>query len=195
MSEYIEYTCPLNITSFEQCSFPKGVTSVNCEFNGIESFKYLPDTVEIILCGHNNIKSFKHTPKKLRIVHCEHNQIESYKFLPNSVTQIYCNNNNIKSWQYLPENIIYIRSFDNPCSFNFGTQQLDQIHQENKDMLARYLSRWKSGIENLRYMRLNYIVHNLWKRYWYDQRDVYGYSRACKYLASKSCPNGVLMMK
>ncbi len=40
-------------------------------------------------------------------------------------------------------------------------------------------------IEKIRYMRLKYLIHSLWKRYWYYQRDTQMYSRSCRRLASK----------
>ncbi len=211
MASRIEYRCPPNITSFSQCKFPKGVTHVHCDNNQINSFKYLPGSVTHIYCYNNQINSFKYLPESVTQIYCAYNQINSFQYLPGSVHYISCGNNQINSFQYLPGSVhyIYCRNnqinsfkylpgtvsgifcYNNPCDAELISKGLPQIHQENKD---RIISEFQYGISKLRYMRLNYLINSLWKSYWYDQRDVQGYSRACKHLASKNCPNGFLSM-
>ena len=48
-----------------------------------------------------------------------------------------------------------------------------------------YSKRILKGIELLRQLRLNYLVHKAWHFYWYDQRDEKGHSRVCKYIAKQ----------
>ncbi len=211
MSSNIEFTCPPNITSFSQCKFPEGVTHVYCENNQIKSFQYLPSSVTVIYCGNNQIKSFKYLPGSVLKIYCSNNQITSFQYLPGSVRwiscaynqiksfkyllesvrEIYCANNQIKSFQYLPRSVYCIHCGNNPCNDEYISKGIPQIHRENTDRITDDLI---SGISKLRYMRLNYLVHSLWKRYWYEQRDMQGYSRACRHLASKNCPNGLLSM-
>ncbi len=171
---------------------PGTVSDISCGNNQINSFQYLPGSVRIIYCGNNQINSFQYLPDSVTYIWCDNNHIKSFKYLPGSVTSISCRNNQINSFQYLPGSVHHIYCENNPCNEEFISKGLLQIHQENKDMIVRS---WILGIENLRYMRLNYIVHSLWKRYWYDQRDIQGYSRACRYSAAKNCPNGFLIMK
>ncbi len=192
MTLNIVYTCPKNITSFSQCEFPEGVTHVYCRNNQIKSFQYLPATVSYISCYNNQINSFKYLPGSVRWIYCQDNQINSFKYLPGSVREICCQNNQINSFQYLPDSVREIYCFNNPCQAEIISKGLPQIHQANKD---RNIDNWKSGISKLRYMRLNYLIHSIWKRYWYDQRDTQGYSRACRHLASKNCPNGFLILE
>ncbi len=194
MDSMIEYTCPLDITSFSQCEFPEGVTNVYCHNNQIKSFKYLPDSVRIIFCGNNQINSFQYLPGSVLWVSCHNNQINSFKYLPNYISIIYCSNNQINSFKYLPGSVSTISCGGNPCHAELISKGLTQIHKENKDRIIQQVCNWKTGTEKLRYMRLNYLIYSLWKRYWYDQRDVQGYSRACRHLASKNCPNGYLSM-
>ncbi len=197
------------IESFKD--LPESVREIYCENNQIKSFEYLPKRVKYIRCGNNQIKSFEHLPGGVQMIWCPDNLIESFQYLPGSVYEIYCQNNNIKSFQYLPEGIEYITCDDNqiqsfkylprsiyiitcnnnPCFQELISKGLTQIYHENDDSI---ISDWDAGIEKLRYMRLNYLIHSLWKRYWYDQRDNQGYSRACRYIASKQCPNGYLEM-
>ncbi len=204
MDSKIEYTCPPNITSFSQCEFPNNVTHVYCPNNQINSFKYLPGSVRCISCWNNQINSFQYLPGSVLTIDCDNNQINSFQYLPGSVTgiscrnnqinsfqylprsihEIHCDNNQVKSFQYLPGSVRDISCRNNPCYTKFISKGLDWIHQENKDKI---ISNWVSGIDKLRYMRLNYLVHLLWKRYWYDQRDTQGYSRACRHLAAKNC--------
>ncbi len=212
MALEIKYKCPKNITSFSQCTFPDGVTHVTCDNNDIKSFQYLPESVIYISCRYNHITSFKYLPRSVSHIWCSNNQIESFKYLPGSVTDIWCAYNQINSFKYLPESVRCIACADNqitsfqylpgsvsliycgnnPCHAKFISKGLPQIHQKNMDMIAHQVCRWKLGIEKLRYMRLNYLLHSLWERYWYDHRDIQGYSRACKHLAAKNCPNGFL---
>ncbi len=206
------YFCSSNITSFSQCVFPKGVTRVHCENNLLKSFQYLPSTVSHIFCRNNHIKSFKYLPESVTRIYCQNNQIKSFKYLPESVRYINCQNNQIKSFQYLPgsvhfidcennqinsfqylpTNVLWISCENNTCNVEYMINTLLKIHQKNKD---RIISDFKTGVDKLRYMRLNYLINSIWKRYWYEQRDIQGYSRACRHLASKNCPNGFLSMK
>ncbi len=210
----IPYTCPPNITSFSQCMFPEGVTHVYCTNNQIKSFKYLPESVTAIYCWNNQINSFQYLPGSVREIYCGNNQIKSFKYLPGSVTNIWCDNNQINSFQYLPGSVreIYchdnqINSFqylpgsvrwifcvNNPCQAEYISKGLPQIHHENTDKVVKYIEDFQSGISKLRYMRLNYLIQSLWKKYWYDQRDTQGYSRVCRHLAAKNCSNGFLNM-
>ncbi len=207
----ITYTCPKNITSFFQCNFPDGVTHVYCrnnqiksfqylprsvrwiycDNNQINSFQYLPESVLKIFCGNNQINSFQYLPGSVREIFCQNNQINSFKYLPGSVREICCHNNQINSFQYLPRSVRKIWCGNNTCYDELISKGLNEIYQENTDKI---ISDWMSGISKLRHLRLNYLVHTLWERYWYDQRDAHGYSRACKYSASKNCPNGFLSM-
>ncbi len=191
MYSKIEFACPLNITSFSQCKFPEGVTHVYCRYNQIKSFEYLPGSVTYINCGNNHINSFQYLPGSVTTISCKNNQINSFKYLPGSVTNIWCDNNQINSFKYLPSSVLRIFCGNNPCNDEYISKGLPQIHQENTD---RIIDDWTTGISKLRYMRLNYLIHLLWKRYWYDQRDSQGYSRACRHLASKNCLNGFLSM-
>ncbi len=194
MPANIKYTCPPNITSFSQCIFPDGVTHVYCYNNQINSFQYLPGSVREIHCINNQITSFQYLPGSVSIIYCRYNQINSFQYLPGSITDIDCGHNQINSFQYLPGSVRWVSCYNNPCDAELRSKGLSQIYQENKDIIIYHVCRWKVGIEKLRYMRLNYMVNNLWKRYWYDQRDVQGYSRACRYNAAKNCPNGFLTM-
>ncbi len=178
------------ITSFKY--LPVGVRIIYCNYNQIKSFKHLPGSVEWISCGNNQITSFKYLHKNVYVIDCENNQIKSFEHISGDVRYISCENNQIKSFQYLPCYVFTIFCEHNPCYSELISKGLPQIHQENKDRIN--ISNWKIGIEKLRYMRLNYIIHSLWERYWYDQRDTRGYSRACKHIASKNCPNGFLSM-
>ncbi len=177
-----------HIKSFKY--LPRSVNVIYCNNNQIKSFKYLPGSVRSIYCGNNQINSFQYLPGSVLEIYCPNNQINSFQYLPGSVTEIYCENNQIKSFQYLPESVCWISCENNTCNDELS-KGLSKIHQENKDII---ILNFKVGIEKLRYMRLNYMVHTLWKRYWYEQRDTQGYSRACRYIASKNCPNGLLIM-
>ncbi len=194
MLENIYYTCPPNITSFSQCKFPNTVSYVFCENNQIKSFQYLPNTVTHIYCDNNQIKSFKYLPGTVTHIYCDNNQIKSFQYLPGSVRKINCRNNQIKSFRYLPGSVRKIYCNNNPCRIELILKGLAQIHQENEDIIVQQISNFQIGISKLRYMRLNYLIYNLWKMYWYDQKDAQGYSRACRYLAFKNCPNGFLNM-
>ncbi len=212
MPSSIEYTCPKNITSFLQCEFPEGVShvycdnnhinsfqylpesvrAISCENNQIKSFQYLPESVYWIYCGNNQIKSFQYLSAGVLLINCDNNQIKSFKYLPDTVTEISCEDNQINSFNYLPESVFCIDCDNNPCNAELISKNLPQIRQENNNMISQRISNFYSGISKLRYMRLNYLIHSRWKRYWYDQRDGQGYSRACRYLAAKNCPNGFL---
>ncbi len=179
------------IKSFQY--LPGSVSWIDCDDNQIKSFKYLPGYVREIYCNNNQIKSFKYLPGSVSNISCDNNRIDSFQYLPDSVVDIDCNNNQIKSFKYLPRSVSTIYCGNNPCHDELISKGLSQIHQENIDRIN--ISKWMSGISKLRHMRLNYLVNNIWERYWYEQRDTQGYSRACKHLASKNCPNGFLSMK
>ncbi len=171
---------------------PESIREIWCEYNQIKSFKYLPGSVTNIDCENNQINSFQYLPGSVTDIYCGYNQINSLKYLPGSVRKIICYNNQIDSFQYLPRSVHVINCENNPCNEEFILKGLNQIHQENED---RIISDFQYGISKLRYMQLNYMLHNIWKRYWYENRDSQGYSRACRHLASKNCPNGFLIMK
>ncbi len=177
------------INSFQY--LPGSVTHIFCSNNQIDSFKYLLRSVIVIECDINQINSFQYLPDTVSWIYCENNQINSFQYLPDTVSIIHCNNNRIDSFKYLPRSVTEIACMNNPCHAEYISKRLRQIHNENID---RNIDNWISGISKLQYIRLNYMVHTLWKRYWYDQRDTQGYSRACKHLASKNCPNGFLIM-
>ncbi len=177
------------ITSFQY--LPNNVSEIRCDNNQITSFQYLPNKVSDIHCSNNKIKSFQYLPGSVTYISCGNNQITSFQYLPESVRIIDCQNNQIKSFQYLPGSVRANNCYDNPCHDELILKGLHKIHQENIDII---ISNWISGISKLQYMRLNYLIHSLWKKYWYDQRDIQGYSRACRHLASKNCPNGFLNM-
>ncbi len=207
----IKYVCPSDITSFNQCNIPKNANHVYCENNKVDtfeglpegitnitiqntsitSFKYLPKSITSIVCGTNNINSFEFIPANVKSIYIVNTNITSFKYLPYGVMWLYCNNNNIKNLNYLPPSVKMLVCSNNPCCAELISKGLRQIHRENNDII---ISNWLSGMSNLRYLRLNYLIHSIWKRYWYDQRDDQGYSRACRHLASKNCPDGFLSM-
>ncbi len=133
------------------------------------------DKVEFTIYGPNGINIIlalvNHTYERLRDVLYARYGTDMYLYADNSLIDI------------------------NSTILEHYNKHITIIYKENNDIIVdQHVRNWKFGISKLRYMRLNYTVNKIWKRYWYDQRDNRGYSRACWCSASKNCPNGYLIM-
>lgn len=66
-----------SVTSFKGCENNEHLIAIDCDFNQITSFEFLPKNLKYLSCDHNLINSWKHLPTHLYRLSISDNQLIS----------------------------------------------------------------------------------------------------------------------
>ena len=174
-----------NLTTLKGINFPEGITELDCSNNSLTSLQYCPSSVRTLNCTSNSLTSLKYCPNSVTHLYCINNSLTSLQYCPNSMIDLYCSDNLLTSLEYCPNSVLYIESYNNPLSSEYF-KTIKQIHKINT------FKSYRLGIHKLNSMISSVKIQRLWKKYWYDELDINGINRYCKFALNQAQHDGIL---
>ena len=196
-----------NLTTLEGINFPDGITGLNCSRNSLTSLQYCPNSVTYLYCydnlltnleycpnsltrlccPNNSIISLEYCPDSVTYLNCSNNSLTSLEYCPNSVTELYCSNNSLTSLEYCPSSVTYLYYDNNPLSPEYLNKTIQQVHKINT------VKSYKLGIFKLNSVMSCVKIQRLWKKYWYDELDINGINRYCKFALNQGQRDSIVI--
>ena len=103
-----------NIYNLTGIQYFKNLISLECNWNFINTFPLLPNSLMSLSCAGMNAKlTLTSLPNNLKYLDCGMNKISSLPLLPNSLLTLKCNFNQLSTLPLLPNNLL-----DLECEYN-----------------------------------------------------------------------------
>jgi len=201
-----------NITSLEDLKYCPKLISLSCiciDLVNLQGLKHCPD-LEILNCSRcmlRSLQGIEHVPK-LTYLECFNNDLETLQEIENlpnlkylicydnllrnlkgieccsNLLNLDASNNGLKDWSsiiYIPRSVTALYLQNNNIFHSTRDLSIDQLHAKLKSLKVQRMRNLLMEDSN------NAIIYarERWNHYWWENKDVNGYTKANKYHAKK----------